>query len=37
MKGFDMTEGQYRVGIDFNPSGDDYVNQIAATKKERQQ
>jgi hypothetical protein len=23
-----MTKGEYRVGIDFNPSGDDLVNQI---------
>lgn len=23
-----MTKGEYRVGIDFNPSGDDMVGQI---------
>lgn len=23
-----MTEGEYKVGIDFNPSGDDMVGQI---------
>ena len=23
-----MTKGEYRVGIDFNPSGDDLVGQI---------
>ena len=23
-----MTQGEYRVGIDFNPSGDDLVGQI---------
>lgn len=23
-----MTKGEYRVGISFNPSGDDLVNQI---------
>lgn len=26
-----MTEGEYRVGIDFNPSGNEVVNELKAT------
>jgi len=28
IRGNEMTKGEYRVGIDFNPSGDARVNQI---------
>ena len=30
-----MTEGEYRVGINFNPSGDDLVNQIKRQAADR--